>query len=318
MDELLQQLLESELLNEDTKKELSEAFTQKLKEMEDTQREEIETEVKSQLAEKYAADKEALIDALDTKLDEAVENEFSELKEDIERFRDLEAEYAEKLVETKKEMADTVKEDMAKILEALDAYVEMRLSSEFNELKESIDDVRKEEHGRKVLEVIGEEYRRMFTDEGELEQELAERREELEATTAQLREAKETISTIEREKKLEEVLESLSGHSREVMEAILQNVPTDKLDEAYDRYIGRVLHESATTKNSEKDDNVLAEGEDVSESESTDDNDLNEGSKVVSGDKQELAEDVSEETGASEHKLDETTLKRLRMLSGIN
>lgn len=315
MEELLEKLLESELLTESTKEELSEAFSKKLKEMEDTQREEIEAEVKTQLAEKYATDKEALIDALDTKLDEAIDNEFEELKEDIERFRDLEAEHAEKLVEAKKDMANTVKEDMTKILEALDAYVEMRLSSEFDELKESIDDVRKEEHGRKVLEVIGEQYRRMFTDEGELEQELAERREELEATTSELREAKERISAIEREQKLEETLEPLTGHAREVMEAILQNVPTDKLDEAYDRYIGRVLHESTT--NSEKDDNVLAEGknsEDVSEGEEL----KEDTTKMVSGNREELGEDVSEETGDVSNKLDEQTRTRLKMLSGIN
>ena len=310
MDELLQKLVESELLNEDTKAELKEAFNSKLAELAESQREEIEAEVKTALAEKYAADKEALIDAIDTKLDERIEDEIAELKEDIEKFRDLEAEYAQKLVEERQSMAQTVKEDMAKVLEALDAYVEMRLASEIEELHESIEEVRKEEHGRRVLEVIGEEYRRLFTDEGDLEQELAELREERERVQSELREAQERIKGVEREQKMEEVLESLNGHSREVMEAILLNVPTEKLEEAYNRYIGRVLHESAIPeKNSEKDDKVLAEKTEENVTESDDD------LTVVTGDKEQLAEDVSDEP-QPQKKLDESTLLALKRLSG--
>ena len=308
MDELLQKLVESELLTEDTKTELKEAFATKLKELEESQREEIETEVKTALAEKYAADKEALIDAIDTKLDERIEDEIAELREDIERFRDLEAEYAQKLVEERKVMAETVKDDMAKVLEALDAYVEMRLASEIEELRESIEDVLKEEHGRQVLKTIGESYRRMFTDEGDLEQELAELREEREKVQAELREAQDRIKGVEREQKMEEVLESLNGHAREVMEAILLNVPTEKLDEAYKRYINRVLHESSIPeKNSEKDDKVLAENAD-------DKLDEADQLKVASGDREPLAEDVSEETEKPVKKLDEATRQRLKQL----
>jgi len=312
MDELLQKLVESDLLNEDTKTELKEAFNKKLKELEETQREEIETEVKTSLAEKYASDKEALIDAIDTKLDERIEDELAELREDIERYRDLEAEYAQKLVEERQKMAETVKEDMSKVLEALDAYVEMRLASEVEELKESIEEVRKEEHGRRVLEVVGEEYRRLFTEEGDLEQQLAELREERERVQSELREAQERIEGIERDQKMDEVLESLSGHAKEVMEAILQNVATEKLDEAYERYISRVLHESSTasTTDSEKDEKVLAEN---TEDEGSDDG-LQ--VKVATGDKEKLAEDFSDDP-EPQKKLDEATLQTLRRLSGL-
>jgi chromosome segregation ATPase len=311
MDELLQKLLESELLTEDTKTELKEAFDAKLEELKEAQREEIETEVKATLAEKYAEDKEALIDALDSKLEESVEAEFEELREDIERFRDLEAEYAQKLVEARKEMADTVKADMKNVLEALDAYVEMFLASEIEELKESIEEVRKEEHGRRVLEVIGEEYRRLFTDEDDLQNELAALSEERDRVQSELREAQERLKTKERNEKMEEVLESLHGRAREVMEAILQNVPTEKLEEGYKRYIDRVLHESVDSKDSEKDDKVLAEGEETP---------LNEGNtddlKVATGDKEPLGEDVSDDTDSDKKKLDENWVARLKLLSG--
>ena len=62
--------------------------------------------------------------------------------------------------------------------------------------------------------------------------------------------------------KLEKVLAPLSGRSKEVMEAILKNVDTGMLEEAYKTYVGRVLKESSVSdeKTSEKEDKVLAEG----------------------------------------------------------
>jgi hypothetical protein len=44
------------------------------------------------------------------------------------------------------------------------------------------------------------------------------------------------------------------------MEAILKNVDTALLEDAYTTYVGRVLKETASTKTSEKEGKVLAEG----------------------------------------------------------
>jgi hypothetical protein len=63
-----------------------------------------------------------------------------------------------------------------------------------------------------------------------------------------------------RDRKLVEVLSPLSGRSRDVMEAILKNVDTDHLEEAYKTFIGRVIREAADTTGSEKEGKVLAEG----------------------------------------------------------
>lgn len=315
MDELLQKLVESELLTEDTKGQLEEALSKKMEEKTQQIREEVETEVKTELAEKYAKDKEELVEAMDTALEKALTEEVEELKEDIERFRDLEAEYAEKLVEARQQMSENVKNDMSKLLEGLDAYVDQRLHAELDELRESIEDVRKENHGRKILETVGEEYRRIFTEEDDFEQKALEKEEALNKVNEQLKEAKDKLRSVEREQKMEDVLESLSGQKREVMAAILQGVPTEQLDEAYRRYIGRVLTEATNEDSSEKDKSVLAEGKDE---ETTDSDDL----RVATGDSTVVTEDLDNadepENGAPVHKLDETTRKRLKMLSGIS
>ncbi len=48
-----------------------------------------------------------------------LKEDYQELKDDIEKFRDLETEYASKIVEAKREMALTVKNDMSTLVETL-------------------------------------------------------------------------------------------------------------------------------------------------------------------------------------------------------
>jgi len=313
MNELLEKLLKSELLNDESKKELSEAFTKHFEKFSEDQRKKIEEEVKLELTKKYVEDKAALVEAMDTKMDILVEKEFAELRDDIERFRNLEAEYAKKLVESRKEMANAVKQDMSTILEALDAYVEKRLCAEFNELRESIDEVKKEKHGRKILEAIGSEYQKMYPGKSnDVEKELRAKRKQLQQVSESLREAREALNNEQRNKKMKDLIGNLSGSTKEVMEAILSNVPTDKLDEVYGNYIGRVLTEATNRKAnkvSEKDDNVLAENKGATKK--------IEG-KVVTGDRKPLYEDINDLTGTKDNNIDKSTLERLRKLSGIS
>jgi hypothetical protein len=319
MDELLQKLVENELLNEDTKSELQTKIAEKQEEFEAQTREKIEEEVRTELAEKYAKDKEDLIEAADTAITKALESELEELKEDIERFRDLEVEYAEKLQEHREQMAESVKNDMAKLLEGLDAYVDQRLSAELEEFSDSIEEVRKENYGRKILETLGEEYRKMFTDEDNLEEELAAKERKIEEANEQLRNIQEELNAHKRDQKMEEVLESLSGHKREVMAAILEGVPTDKLEEGYRRYIGKVLNEeTSATRDSEKDNSVLAEGENANSGENENLSE-NEELTVATGDRETVTETHDEsDDSKSTSQLNEDWKNRLRQLSGIS
>jgi len=287
MDELLNKLMESELLNEDTKQELSEQIKSVMEAKVSEQVEQKENDLRAEYAQKFVAEKQELAEAIDTKIEEALTAELEELREDVESFRDLEAEYAQKIVAERQKIAEAVQEDMKQLMEALDAYVEQRLTAELNEHRESIEDVLKENYGRQIVEAIGGEYRNRFLNEDDIE----DRKLELEA---ELNEAREALSEVQKQldesiriRKMEEVLESLSGTPRSVMEAILDNVPTDKLEEAYDRYITKVLNES-TNEVSEKESNapVLAEGEEAEN--------LLEGSEIKTGDTEQLAEDVSD------------------------
>lgn len=263
MDELLKKLLAAEVLTEETKQELEAAFKGQLDKAIQEARDEAQKTVTAELNEQWIEERETLIEALDAKVTEALGEEMKELREDIDRFRDLEAEYAEKLVEAKAEMATTLKKDVAQLIEKLDSFLEIRLAAELEELREDVELVKKNEFGKKVFEAFVAEFKKHYAGDDSVESKLSEAEQRLEDTLAALEEAEKKAQKLERSIKLEKVLAPLSGRTKEVMEAILKSVDTPLLEDAYKTYIGRVLKETSKpdVKTSEKEDKVLAEGE---------------------------------------------------------
>lgn len=274
MEELLKKLLEAQILSEDSKKELEEAVKKQLEEAVNAAKKEAEDTVRAQLAEQWIAERDALIEAIDQKVTEFCENELSELKGDISSFRDLEAEYAKKLVEAKGEMGEQLQKDLKALVEKLDAFLEIRIAAEFEELREDIEEARKLEFGRKLYEAFSEEYRKHFVDEFSVEAELRETQEQLDTLKAKYEAEVGEKAVLSRKIKMESVLKPLSGTAREVMETILSNVATEQLEEGYRTFIGRVLKEDVTVKSnkkneskgggSEKENKVLAESANIS------------------------------------------------------
>lgn len=308
MNELLQKLLEAEVLSEETKSELEQAFKTQLNEAIAAAKEEAAADVRADLTEQWVKEKDTLIEAIDSKVGEFLENELEELKEDVERFRDLEAEYAEKLVEAKAAMADELKGDLTDLVEKIDAFLEIRLAAEIEELREDIDTVRQNEFGRRIFEAFAQEFTQSYADEESAEVSLRETEERLADVENALVEAERKLAEMERKEKMSKLLSSLSGRSREVMEAILKNVDTNNLEEAHKVFLGRVLREtSGDAANSEKEGKVLAEGEVKKEKPVTE-------GVAVTGDKQ----DVLTENEDRAKKLEADKLAHLRKLAGIS
>lgn len=262
MDELLKKLLAAEVLTEETKQELETAFTQHLSEAFEKARADAQATVTAELNEAWLTERDMLIEALDAKVTEALGDELKELREDIERFRDLEAEYAEKIVEAKSDMAVTLKKDVAQLIEKLDNFLEIRLAAELQELQEDIAIVKKNEFGKKVFESFVAEFKRHYAGDDSVEAKLTESEQRLQDTLAALEESEKKAAKLERSIKMEKVLTPLSGRTRDVMEAILKSVDTSMLEEAYKTYVGRVLKETSAkdVHTSEKEEAVLAEG----------------------------------------------------------
>lgn len=275
MDEILQKLLSSELLSEEAKAEISSQWTTAVDQYKEVVREEVTMSVRGELAEQWANERDALIDGVEQFVAKKLEEEVTELKADIESFRDLEAEYAGKIVEQKHAMAEQLAQELDQLVDKMDAFFELRLTEEFTELKEDLEVVKQNDFGRRIFEAFANEFNVSYVDEDSLQSKLA-------AVTDQLADASKTIAKLEesqakmvREAKLKDILSPLSGKKREQMEFVLANVETGRLEEAYKHFIGRVLKEESTeetkpvaiTEALVESKNVVVTGEEVASAE---------------------------------------------------
>ncbi|WP_407304008.1 hypothetical protein [Acinetobacter sp.] len=243
MDEILNKLLQSELLSEETKAEISEQWTASVEAFKTQVREEVSGEVRSELAEQWITERDELITKVDGFVAEALTKEIEELKGDIERFRDLEAEYAEKLVEEKHKLAEEVAAELDGLVDKIDAFFEMRLSAEMEELKEDLEVVKQNDFGRKMFEAFASTYAKHYVDEDAVQSKLVVAESKLQDAEAELARLEEDRNNMIREAKMEQILSPLTGKKREQMAMVLKNVDTSRLEESYKFFIGRILKE---------------------------------------------------------------------------
>lgn len=248
MDEILQKLLQSELLSEETKAEISEQWTTSVESFKTQVREETANEVRAQLAEQWINERDELVTKVDGFVAEALVKEIAELKADIERFRDLEAEYAEKIVEEKHKMAEEVAGELDQLVDKIDAFFEVRLAAELDELKEDLEVVKQNEFGRKIYEAFASTFATAHVDDESAQSQL----KVVEAKVVDLQQAltnsEEQRLAVVREAKLEKLLASLTGKKREQMEMVLKNIETERLEESYKFFIGRILKEDVAAQ----------------------------------------------------------------------
>jgi hypothetical protein len=300
MDSILKKLLESDLLSEETKAELNEQFKTAVDAYLTEERSKLEVEIRSTLTEEFVKAREELAEKVDTKIEEYLTSEFDELKEDINKFRDLEVEYAEKLVEEKERLAQLLGEQLNQLVDKLDAFLEVRIDEEMAELHEDIEDVKKLEFGRKIFEAVETEFKKFRKeDQSSVEADLAEALDKLNDAESRLADIEHTRLAEARNSKLEELLTPLSGNAREQMKIILSNVATEKLEEAFKVYIGRVLKEAVEPKKEEVKAPLVEDKKVEVKSTST----------FVTGNEEVIVEAVAATTDAQ--------LSRIRKLAGL-
>jgi hypothetical protein len=305
MDELLKTILESEVLTDESKKELTEAFKATISEAIEQAKTETEVKVRAELTEQFIVEKDAIVEALDTKVEEFLAKHLEELSEDISNFRDLEAEFASRLVEEKSAIAETVKRDMAELIDQLDAFNTKCLEEEFAEFEESINEVKQIQFGKSIFEAVAKTFEANFADSNDTLNQLKEAEAKLAQTTKALSESTKTLNDVQRAQKLSEVLEPLSGRPREVMEAILKTTPVEKLDEAFEKFIGRVLHDVSKSEKESDQPPVLAEGKETTIAEET---------VIATGD----TETIIESTSVGKTGLSLEAKARIQRLAGVD
>lgn len=247
-DEILKKLLQTELLSEETKAELSEQWTTSVDTFKQQVREEVAGEVRAELASQWITERDELVAKVDKLVAEALKSELEELHGDVERFRDLEAEFAEKLVEEKHNLAEEVAAELDDLVDKIDAFFEMRITAELEELKEDIEVVKQNDFGRKIFDAYAETYATNYVDEDAVQSKLVVAEDKLADAERRLASLEEERSKMIREAKLEQVLAPLTGKKREQMAMVLKNVDTARLEESYKFFIGRVLKDEEPPK----------------------------------------------------------------------
>lgn len=243
MDEILNKLLESELLSEAVKAEISEQWAASVETFKTQVREEVSAEVRAELASQWITERDELISKVDEFVAEALLKEMDEFHGDIERFRDLEADYAEKLVEEKHKLAEEVAKELDDLVDKMDAFFEMRIAAELEELKEDIEVVKQNDFGRQIFDAFSSTYASHYVDEESVQSKLVATEGKLADVEKQLATLEEERNKMIREAKMEQVLSPLTGKKREQMAMVLKNVDTARLEESYKFFIGRVLKE---------------------------------------------------------------------------
>lgn len=117
MFETLKPLLDSDLINEDTRKEIQEAWDTKLAEI----REEVRVEIREEYADRYNHDKEVMVEALDAMVTESLEKEIGEIVAEKVAI-------ANDRVKFKKNMNETVK--------AFEKFLTTQLAKEIKQFRE--------------------------------------------------------------------------------------------------------------------------------------------------------------------------------------
>jgi hypothetical protein len=224
MNNKLKELFESSVLNDETKEVLTTVFDEALKAK--------ETEIRAEADAKLVEEKAAMLEEVNKIVEETISEELTSLKEELETARALEVTYATKLQEFKESYAEK-QEELVKTL------IAESVTEEVEELKEDIELAKKHEFVMQMYESFGEVYKKLF---GGVEIDI---HDELEKTKKELNEMKH-------EKKLNELLESVTGEKREIAKTILESVAYDKLDKKFESIKGILLAESKKEESKEQ------------------------------------------------------------------
>jgi len=183
------------------------------------------------------------------------------------------AETKVKLVRESKAKFEAFKKDfVAKTTAIISETVTKGLRSEMTQLKEDIEDARRNDFGRRIFESFASEYATSYLNEksetAKLLQVVKQKELELEEAAKIVADTKELVESKEAEIKvvkesaqrkdvMAELLGPLSGDKREVMSDLLESVKTDKLHAAFDKYLPAVMDGGRPAKQ------ALTEGKEI-------------------------------------------------------
>ena len=158
--------------------------------------------------------------------------------------------------ESKSKFEELKKAFVAKSAQLVEATVSKGLRAEMTQLKEDIEEARQNDFGRRIFESFASEYTTSYLNEksetAKLLKTVAQKQQELEEAAKIVAEAKKEVEnreqeiqkineSIQRKEALNELLGPLGKDKRAVMSELLESVQTNKLQQAFDKYLPAVM-----------------------------------------------------------------------------
>jgi len=364
MLDALKTLFENDVVSEDVRREIEEAWEGKIKE----NRVAATAELREEFAQKYEHDKSVMVESIDRLLEERLSAEVLEFAEDRKQLAEAKAKFAvaqrqnaklmkefvlnqlgkeigelhedqkamatkfsqleefvvealakelSEFYEDKKDLAETkvrlvreaknkfaeVKKDfVAKGAKAVSETVDKALKGEISQLKEDIEEARRNDFGRKLFEAFASEYAGSYLNE---KSETAKLLKVIETKEKQIAEAKTLavkaktlaesaasekkmlVESAQREKILNDLVAPLGKDQKEIMTDLLESVQTNRLQSAFEKYLPSVIGNKTPAKRKA----TLTEG------------------KEVTGNRTEPM---------TQHKADDSNVLDIRRLAGLN
>jgi hypothetical protein len=166
-----------------------------------------------------------------------------------------------KMIKEGKEVINQTKADFVKTAATkVNGILENTLKSELNTLREDIKTAKENTFGRKIFETFAAEFMGSYLNEGTEVSKLSKVVESLQGeienkdkaiaekevlVQESAKRARIAADTAERKQIMQEMMQPLSKDHKEIMGALLESVKTDKLQNAFNKYLPSVLKEDA-------------------------------------------------------------------------
>ena len=177
-----------------------------------------------------------------------------------------------KMIKEGKEVINQTKADFIKSAAGkVEGIMENTIKSELHTLREDIKTAKENNFGRKIFETYAAEFMSSYLNEGTevaklnkvvegLQGEIENKDKAIADKEVMIAESAKTAQiakdTAERKQVMQEMMQPLSKDHKEIMGALLESVKTDKLQNAFNKYLPSVIKEDAKPKTNKK---VLSE-----------------------------------------------------------
>lgn len=192
-----------------------------------------------------------------SKLDNFVTDQLAEELKEFHSDKKALVEHKVKMVrEGKRQLAEAKKTFLSKAAKTIEGTVNKVISEEVKSFKDDITAARENDFGRRIFEAFAMEYGVSYLNEAKeikkFQSSLAKMSKQLKEAQSQLAEHKKSVQLTEsklrvaqdryaRKEKLDELLKPLGREKREVMTDLLESVKTEKLEQAFNKYLPSVL-----------------------------------------------------------------------------